>query len=99
MAGERAEASLAEAAGGLRAAQQGEEHGGCAGCGDGTALGVVWESRLMIIVSWRCHTGLSAGSGRQALLTTISLAERGLGDGFMAFKRPPPLTSQQIAKG
>lgn len=50
-----AEASLAEAAGGLWA-HRGKERGGCAGRGDGAALGVVWESRLMIIASQRCHT-------------------------------------------
>lgn len=58
-----------------------------------TALGVVWESQLMIIMFGRRHAGLSADWGRQALLTTLSLVGGGLGDGFMVFKCPPPLTS------
>lgn len=65
------------------------------GC-TGSRLGISANDNCVSEVS---HTGLSAGSGRQALLTALCLVEGGLGDGFMAFKRPPPLISRQIAKG
>lgn len=57
------------------------------------ALGVIWESQLMIIEAWRCHTRAPASLGRQAPLTTLSGVGGGLGDGFMAFKCPPPPAS------
>jgi len=67
-AGRRAAASLAEVAGGLGAAQRGEEPGGCVGCGDGAALGVVWKAQLTRIVSRRCHVRgcRQAGDGRHS---------------------------------
>ena len=65
---------------------------GCAGSG-------LESSANKNRVSEVSRAGLSAGWGRQALLTALSLVGGGLRDGFMAFKRPPPLTSRQIAKG
>lgn len=84
-ASEGAEAALAQAVGGFGAGCRSQERRGCSG----SHLGISANDNCALEVS---HAG-SSKFGKTGTPTALPMVGGGLGDGFMAFKCPPPPAS------